>query len=279
MVVYLDVLFAVNALMDGVTLLAAAALGGVRAGRIRWLAASALGGGYAVLVAVLPALSALPVRLLAGVGLCAAAFGGKPAFGRVCALYFVVAASFAGLAAALGAATGRKLLFGAGYYVSVPFRVLLLAAAAGYALSGVLLRGDALHGPLRREVERLTICFDGREREVRLLHDTGNSLTEPASGRPALVLGRTAVDGLLGAQIRQAWAGTKDAAACLAALPPETASRFGLLPYRAVGVESGLLLYFRPDSVRRADGTVLDCVCAIGPDSIGQGAYDGLIGV
>lgn len=279
MVVYLDVLFAVNALMDGVTLLAAAALGGVRAGRIRWLAASALGGGYAVLAAVLPALSALPVRLLAGVGLCAAAFGGKPAFGRVCALYFVVAASFAGLAAALGAATGRKLLFGAGYYVSVPFRVLLLAAAAGYALSGVLLRGDALHGPLRREVERLTIRFDGREREVRLLHDTGNSLTEPASGRPAIVLGRAAADSLLGAQIGQAWAGTKDAAACLAALPPETASRFGLLPYRAVGVESGLLLYFRPDSVRRADGTMLDCVCAIGPDRIGQGAYDGLIGV
>lgn len=279
MVVYLDVLFAVNALMDGVTLLAAAALGGVRASRIRWLAASALGGGYAVLAAVLPALSALPVRLLAGIGLCAAAFGGKPAFGRVCALYFVVAASFAGLAAALGVATGRKLLFGAGYYVSVPFRVLLLAAAAGYALSGVLLRGDALHGPLRREVERLTICFDGREREVRLLHDTGNSLTEPASGRPALVLGRTAADSLLGVQIRQAWAGTKDAAACLAALPPETASRFGLLPYRAVGVESGLLLYFRPDSVRRADGTMLDCVCAIGPDGIGQGAYDGLIGV
>lgn len=279
MVVYLDVLFAVNALMDGASLLAAAALGGVRAGRIRLLLASLLGGGYAVLAAVLPVLAVLPLRLLAGVGLCAAVFGGKPAFVRLCGLYLVVAACFAGLAAALGAATGRQLLFGAGYYVAVPFRVLLLAAAAGYALSGVLLRGDALHGPLRREVERLTICFDGCEREVRLLHDTGNSLTEPASGRPALVLGRTAADGLLGAQIRQAWAGTKDAAACFAALPPETASRFGLLPYRAVGVESGLLLYFRPDSVRRADGTVLDCVCAIGPDGIGQGAYDGLIGV
>lgn len=279
MVVYLDVLFAVNALMDGVSLLAAAALGGVRTGRIRLLLSSLLGGGYAVLAAVLPWLAALPVRLLAGIGLCVVAFGGKPAFGRVCALYFVVAASFAGLAAALGAATGRRLLFGAGYYISVPFRVLLLAAAAGYALSGMLLRGDALHGPLRREVERLTICFDGREREVRLLHDTGNSLAEPVSGKPALVLGREATDGLLGTEIRQAWAGAKDAAACLAALPPETASRFGLLPYRAVGVESGLLLYFRPDSVRRADGTALDCVCAVGPDGIGQGAYDGLIGV
>ena len=279
MVVYLDVLFAVNVLMDGVSLLAAAALGGVRVGRVRLLLASVLGGGYAVLGAVVPLLAALPLRVLAGVGLCAVAFGGKPAFGRVCALYFVVAASFMGLAMALGAVTGRTLLFGAGYYIAIPFRVLLLAAAAGYALSGILLRGDALHGPLRREVERLTIRFDGREREVRLLHDTGNSLTEPVSGRPVLVLGRETVAGLMGKEICDACMGKKDAATCLAALPPETASRFGLLPYRAVGVESGLLLYFRPDSVQRADGTALDCVCAIGTDSIGQGAYDGLIGV
>ena len=279
MVVYLDVLFVVNVLMDGASLLAAAALGGVRVRRIRWLTAAALGGGYAVLAAVLPTLAALPLRVLAGIGMCAAAFGGKPAFGRVCALYFVVAASFAGLAAALGAATGRKLLFGAGYYIAVPFRVLLLAAAAGYALSGILLRGDALHGPLRHEVERLTVRFDGRKREVRLLHDTGNSLVEPVSGRPALVLGREAACSLLDEEIKRVWTQKKDAAACLAALPSEATSRFGLLPYRAVGVESGLLLYFRPDSVQRADGTTLDCVCAIGPDGIGQGAYDGLIGV
>lgn len=279
MVVYLDVLFAVNVLMDGASLLAAAALGGVRVGRVRWLAAAVLGGGYAVLAAVVPMFAALPLRVLMGVGLCAAAFGGKPAFARVCALYFVVAASFAGLAAALGAATGRKLLFGAGYYVAVPFRVLLLAAAVGYALSGILLRGDALHGPLRREVERLTIRFDGRAREVRLLHDTGNSLAEPISGRPVLVLGREAACSLLDEEVKRAWMQTRDAAACLAALPSETAGRFGLLPYRAVGVESGLLLYFRPDSVQRADGTTLDCVCAVGPDGIGQGAYDGLIGV
>ena len=279
MVVYLDVLFAVNVLMDGVSLFAAAALGGVRVGRVQLLLASVFGGGYAVLAAVVPLLAALPLRVVVGVGLCAVAFGGKPAFGRVCALYFVVAASFVGLAMALGAVTGRTLLFGAGYYIAVPFRFLLLAAAAGYAFSGILLRGDALHGPLRREVERLTICFDGREREVRLLHDTGNGLVEPISGRPVLVLGREAVDCLLGKEIRDACMGKKDAAACLGALPPETASRFGLLPYRAVGVDSGLLLYFRPDKVQRADGTALDCVCAIGPDSIGQGAYDGLIGV
>ena len=276
MVVYLDVLFGANALMDYITLLAAARLGGAHVKRSRLLLASLLGGGYAVLAAVQPVLALLPLRVLAGVGICAAAFLGQDAFARLCALYLVVAASFAGLAAALGHAAGRQLLYGASYYFAVPLRVLLLAAAVGYAVSGVLLRGDALHGPLRREIERLTICFDGRERAVRVLHDTGNGLSEPVSGKPVIVLERKAADGLMGGVLPGS---ETNAAALLAALPSGLQHRFGLLPYRAVGTEGGLLLYFRPDSVRRADGAVLDCVCAVGPANIGQGAYEGLIGV
>lgn len=276
MVVYLDVLFGANALMDYITLLAAARLGGAYVKRSRLLLASLLGGGYAVLAAVQPVLALLPLRVLAGIGICAAAFWGQDAFARLCALYLVVAASFAGLAAALGHAAGRQLLYGAGYYFAVPLRVLLLAAAVGYAVSGVLLRGDALHGPLRREIERLTICFDGRERAVRVLHDTGNGLSEPVSGKPVIVLERKAADGLMGGVLPGS---ETDAAALLAALPPGLQHRCSLLPYRAVGTEGGLLLYFRPDSVRRADGAALDCVCAVGPANIGQGAYEGLIGV
>ena len=48
------------------------------------------------------------------------------------------------------------------------------------------------------------------------------------------------------------------------------AARCGLLPFHAVGTDGGLLLYFRPDSVLRVDGTALDCVCAVGAVSIGQ---------
>ena len=69
------------------------------------------------------------------------------------------------------------------------------------------------------------------------------------------------------------------ASAQLTALPENLAARCGLLPFHAVGTDGGLLLYFRPDSVLRADGTALDCVCAVSAVSIGQGAYEGLIGV
>ena len=101
MVVYLDVLFAVNALMDGATLLAAARLGGVQVRKMRLIFSAALGGGYAVLGAVWPVLTLAPLRLLAGLSLCMIAFGRERHLARLCVLYGVVAASFAGLAAAL----------------------------------------------------------------------------------------------------------------------------------------------------------------------------------
>ena len=74
-------------------------------------------------------------------------------------------------------------------------------------------------------------------------------------------------------------AAAKPDSAQLAALAENLAARWGLLPFHAVGTDGGLLLYFRPDSVLRADGTALDCVCAVSAVSIGQGVYEGLIGV
>ena len=154
MVVYLDVLFAVNALMDGATLLAAARLGGVQVRKMRLIFSAALGGGYAVLGAVWPVLTLAPLRLLAGLSLCMIAFGRERHLARLCVLYGVVAASFAGLAAALSAASGRRLLLSCGYYFAVPIQVLVLAAAVGYAASGILLGGDATHGARHRDTAR-----------------------------------------------------------------------------------------------------------------------------
>lgn len=273
MVIYLDVLFGANALMDGVTLLAAARLAGAAVHRGRFVLACLLGGVYAVLAALFPALGILPVRAVMGAALCLAAFGGERTLLRLGGLYFVTAAAFAGLAYALGAASGRRLLYGAGYYFTVPLGLLLLAAAVGYAVSGVLLRGDAAHGCVRQEILPLTVQFGGRERRVRVLRDSGHTLTEPVSGKPVLILCRGESALLLNDPL------DGDAAQQLTSLPPETACRCGLLPYRAVGTDHGLLLYFRPDCVQEADGSTCDCVCAVGPSQFENGQFDGLISV
>ncbi len=280
MVVYLDVLLAVNLVMDYVTLSAAAGLAGVYVKRTRLLLAAVAGGAYAVFAVKLQWLALFPFRVIFGLAVCFIAFYGKKPLSRLCLLYFLVAAGFAGLATALGAATGRRLLLGAGYYMAVPMKVLLLAMAVSYAVSGISLRGDALHGPIRREVETLSIRFFEREAAVRVLHDTGNTLSEPVSGKPAIVINRECAERLLG-EYAVALRGVSpgNTAGGLVRLPRDAAKRFGLLPFSAVGTGEGLLLYFRPDRVTKADGKTFDCVIAVSPDKVGQGRYDGLVGV
>lgn len=280
MTVYVDVLFGVNAIMDYAVLLSAARFAGLYPSRLRMVLGACLGGIYAVLALAAPILAILPVRLAVGVLLCLAAYGRRENFARVCLLFFVMSAAFAGIATALGAATGRRLLLGAGYYFAVPARVLLLAGAAGYGLSAFLLRGDAAHGAVRREIERVSVCVAGQEALVSVLRDTGNDLREPVSGRAVLILGVNAARRVLPAmQETLLKLPAQGAAACLQQLPEGIKPRCGLLPYHAVGTAGGLLLYIRPDSARRQDGKRIDCVVAVSPNELAGDGYEGLLGV
>ena len=96
-VVYIDSVFALNALADYLLVYAAAQLAGARLRRGRFLLAALLGGAYAAAV-FLPGLgwlSLLPVKLSAGVLMALAAFGGEPRFLRLTLLLFAAACGFA----------------------------------------------------------------------------------------------------------------------------------------------------------------------------------------
>ncbi len=196
MVVYLDVLFAVNALMDGATLLAAARLGGVQVRKMRLIFSAALGGGYAVLGAVWPVLTLAPLRLLAGLGLCMIAFGRER---HLCAAVCTVRRGRGLVRRTGGGAECRKRQEAAARagttlrcrYRCSCWRQLSATRQAGYSCA------EMKHGALHRETETLTIRFSTRQTAVRVLHDTGNDLTEPVSGKPVVVLERKTAECLL----------------------------------------------------------------------------------
>lgn len=279
MTIYIDVLFASNLLMDYVTLLAAARFGGSHVSRLRLIGAAVFGGVYAVVAAMVPVAGGLIVQLVALFVMCMIAFFGTAGFGRMCGLYLLVSAAFAGLAMLLGIMTGSSMRTLSGYYFAVPFKVLLVLAVIGYAVSGFLLRGDAAHGVIRREIERFEITFGQRRHKVSLLHDNGNHLVEPISGKPVFILGKQAVMPIV-VECKQVIRelNAQNASESLTRLPPDMTKKFGLLPYQAVGIERGMLLYFRPDQVCRADGSKIDCVIAISPENIAESGYEGLCG-
>lgn len=275
MVVYVDELAALNALVDYCLLAVTAQLGSLPVRRGRMALAAMLGGLYAVAMLFFEGAAWLPLRLSVCVGLVCAAFGRQNLLRRA-ALFGGVSFGFAGVVLLAGEVTGRALYRGGVYRLMVPLRTLALAAAVGWAVSGLLFRGSAKHGLLQKDTRRLQLSFCGKVVPITALYDTGNELIDPATGLPVLILEPAAAERLLPPELR--WL-TKEltadnAAVLLTRIPSGLRMRFRLVPYCALGRESGLLLAFRPDEVQGSP----PLLAAISPNRVSNGRYDALAG-
>ena len=284
MVIYLDVLALVNLSMDYILLLATARIAGVFVPRLRLAAGAAAGAAYAV-CAVLPATAFLKggvFELAAGLGMVALVFAPcKGRILRVTVVFGLVSCACAGAVMALGQATGAVLRVDGAYYLDVPLRVAAPAALLCWWASGFLFQGAAGQNGAVRPGTQAELTFAGRRARLHLLRDTGNTLCEPVTGRPALIIDRYAAARLMPAELAGMVSGLRadNAGDQMARLPEGWRTRFCLLPYRAVGQPGGLLLALRLDEVRVGSGKS-DCrLAAISPERVAGGRYDGLIGV
>ena len=276
-VVYLDSVFVLNALMDYLLLLGTASLAGVPPRRRRYVL-SAIGGGLYAAAVFLPGLGFLasfPVKLMAGVLLAAAAFGGEEHLLRLTLLLFAVACALAGCVLALGLVTGGVPSVNGIFYTDVNAGTLLAAATAAYLVLNVIFHAVARHG-VRGELLRAEVCLRGRSVRLAALRDTGTSLTDPVSGQPVLVVSRGTLDPLLPAPVRRL---LTEQRLCLPAelLEPLRQAapdlRFYLLPYRAVGVQGGLLLAVRSEWTTVGGRRYPGLSVALSPTELGTGYH------
>ena len=280
-VVYIDRVFVLNLLVDYLLLLVCARLAGTPLLRLRFLLCAAGGALYAVAV-FLPGCAALNyplLRLLAGGLLSGAAYCRQARPWRLVALFFLVSGALAGLLLAVGLALGSpNLLLSRIWYARISWPVLL-GTAAGMGVLLRLLFGQAVrHGG--NEIMPITIVLGGKTCTVQALHDTGNTLRDPVSGEPVLVLERRALDSL--------WTETVRGILALPLPPEEKMARlysagsgcsFTLLPFTAVGTASGLLLAVYSDYIELCGRRRRRALLALseGPVSDG-GGYQALWG-
>lgn len=242
MTVYADAAFFLNAIINYVLLLASARLSGARIRRGR-MALAAGGGGLYAAAALWPELGFLglwPVKGAAGLAMLLTAFGRERGLFRLTLLFFGVSAAFGGLMLALCQFAGTGLLLlGGGAYYPVSFGALLLAAAAVYGLCHGLFSGLSQHRSGEFRSFRLTL--NGRSVPIRALVDTGNTLKDPITNEPVLVANCAVLQALLPEETLSEtdFSAPATLVSRLAALRPR------LIPYRAVGVESGMLLALR----------------------------------
>ncbi len=245
MVVYGELVFLINFLVDFLLLYGTNLLSGYPANARRAALGAALGGGYAT-VCLLPGFGFLGSslwRLVSLGGMAWIAFGTGCSALRRGLVFFLLSMALGGIATAVGRGTVWTLVL----------------AASGLWLTCLLGFGGRKLG---RQYLEVTIVHGGRQVEMRALADTGNTLKDPVSGLPVLVADARAARQLLGLEPGQL------------ENPMETLARgsipgLRLIPYHAVGTPGGFLLGLRPETLV-CNGRQAAMVVAFAPHLIGE---------
>lgn len=280
-VIYVDTLFLLNATVDYLLLLAAARLAGEPLRRLRFALGAVLGGGYAVAI-FLPGLSFLShplCRVASALLMMVLAYGGSRRLLRQGILFVALTCAFGGGVVAIGLMGGTGLSLGSGiFYSPMDFKMVLLSAAVCYLVITLVFRRLGRH--TGGELARARLRIGERSVELTALVDTGNTLTDPATGRPVMVAEGEKVAALFPAG--QAPSGEE------LRRPVDALERLGrqgwqgrcrLLPYRAVGVECGMLLALRLDGAKVGTEDYGRLLLALSPTPLTDGGgYSALIG-
>ena len=142
MVIYGDILFALNAVIDYLLLLVSARAAGAPLRRARFALGAGIGGLYAVAM-FLPGFSFLrggTYKLLSAVLMLAAAHGTGRELVKQGLIFLALTCALGGSILAVGMLDGGRLALGGGVIYSVPdVKLVLLAGAGTYLILGAVL--------------------------------------------------------------------------------------------------------------------------------------------
>jgi stage II sporulation protein GA (sporulation sigma-E factor processing peptidase) len=139
------------------------------------------------------------------------------------------------------------------YIYSYPSFILVLSSLAAHFLITYInnfLKVKLIQDCISIEI---TVQFNGLTKKIKALVDTGNSLVDPLTNKPAIVVSYSSLQSILPAEIDKDFIGEleKDIKAASKLIDYEDwAYRFRLIPYTSIGREGGFLIGFKPDYIK-----------------------------
>ena len=205
--IYIDVLFLLNLILDYIILVTTVFLNGTKAVKPRMIIAAISGALYSVII-FFPTLSFLNMiifRMLASAVIVAIAFEFKNLFNYIKNLltYYIVNAVYGGGIYAFYNFTvlGSKMNYSNGvYYIDLPLWAVIVLAFVFYWL--IKLFTKIFDGRItQKNIRKIEISFLSSKITVDALFDTGNSLCDPISLMPVMLVQTDRFKNKLGSSI------------------------------------------------------------------------------
>lgn len=228
--IYVDVLVAVNFFINYFLLLASAKFLTVPVKRGRLAAASGLGALFSlsILLPEIPAVLSLLIKLAmsSAIVLSAFGYGGVKRFIRNTAAFYIINFGFAGLMLALWYffAPQGLMIRNSVVYLNISPVLLILLSVVCYFIISLVNRITGRQMP-KELFCRIVVSCSGAACDCTAKIDTGNSLREPFSNDPVVIVNEDVIG---------------------KAVPPEKSLNFRMIPFDVVS-GGGVLKAFRPD--------------------------------
>ncbi len=200
-VIYADILFFINFLMDGICLSLALIFAAKPFKTLRFFIACACGAVYSVFavgLSVLPSAIAFIIHIAAAVLICFIALS-KPKVKDVLslgALFFLFNALLGGILTAVYSLMGKFALYRGAFYAELSATSLILWAVV--AATAVLLAISKSKARARATHADIDISFRGKQLRIFCLCDSGNLLRCPYTGLPVVTVKESAVSAFFG---------------------------------------------------------------------------------
>ncbi|MFC4770203.1 sigma-E processing peptidase SpoIIGA [Effusibacillus consociatus] len=275
-VIFIDVVWLINFVMDAVILVAAAWMG---RRKVRWwriALGSAVGASYALLF-LMPGgtepFISWGAKILFSCLMVILTFHPKNVleFLRFWGLFYLASFVIGGATYGLNFLLGETRPIGGMVLVSheavwgVNKQFVLLSIPVIYLIGKVAWNRIERFKKREGNLWHVELALEGVRVEFTGLLDTGNVLTDPISGLPVAVVEWRALEPLLPPSLLEAYREHRDVTMDLGekAVEGDWQSRLRIVPYRGVGGTVGMLLAFRPSKFVVRQGETVSAVSKI----------------
>lgn len=179
---------------------------------------------------------------------------------KLFATFYTVSFVFAGASLALFYLTNSKIFFGKGifYIKEFPLKILIVGIVVAWILFKITFQ--LIQSKISKQNMYVSFTIKLQERKVKVLGlvDTGNSLKEPISNIPVIVVEFSAIKDILPVSIQTIFTKYNENNLNIISEIMSNSDEhlnFRLIPFKSIGKENGMLLGFKPDEVILEDET------------------------